>query len=120
VQFNSETFDTDNCFDSTTNYRFTPNKAGKYLVTVMCFYNTSASARTIFAVFKNGSLYQRVFDATAANTSPGVTGSCLVDMNGTTDYLEIFVNMTDATTRNVEESATGDTGASAAFHWVRD
>jgi hypothetical protein len=30
VELNAETFDTDSCFDSTTNYRFTPNKAGYY------------------------------------------------------------------------------------------
>ena len=31
IQFNAEEFDTANCFDSTTNYRFTPNVAGYYL-----------------------------------------------------------------------------------------
>ena len=30
IQFNSEVFDTDNCYDNSTNYRFTPTVAGKY------------------------------------------------------------------------------------------
>ena len=32
VQLNAETFDTDNAFDSTTNYRFQPTVAGYYPV----------------------------------------------------------------------------------------
>ncbi len=32
VQFNTETLDTDNCYDNSTNYRFTPTVAGKYYV----------------------------------------------------------------------------------------
>ena len=32
VQFNSEVFDTDNCYDSSTNYRFTPGVSGKYFL----------------------------------------------------------------------------------------
>ena len=38
VQFSTENFDTDNCYDNSTNYRFTPNVAGKYFVyaRIMC------------------------------------------------------------------------------------
>ena len=32
IQFNTEVFDTDSCYDNTTNYRFTPTVAGKYFV----------------------------------------------------------------------------------------
>ena len=120
VQLNAETFDTDNCFDPTTNYRFTPTVAGKYLVLVMAYYRQSTSARAIFAVYKNGSSYQRVIDGTNAYTSyTGVGGSTLVDMNGTTDYLEIYGNLTDATTREFNYSTAGADGFSASFNWVR-
>jgi hypothetical protein len=30
IQFDTELFDTDSCYDNVTNYRFTPNVAGKY------------------------------------------------------------------------------------------
>ena len=30
VQFDTESFDTDNAYDNSTNYRFTPTVAGKY------------------------------------------------------------------------------------------
>ena len=32
VSFNSEIFDTDGCYDPSSNYRFTPTTAGKYYV----------------------------------------------------------------------------------------
>jgi len=32
VLCNTEVFDTDNCYDNSTNYRFTPTTAGKYFV----------------------------------------------------------------------------------------
>jgi len=32
VEFNSEEFDTNNAYDNSTNYRFTPQVAGKYYV----------------------------------------------------------------------------------------
>ena len=31
-KFNTEIYDTDNCYDNSTNYRFTPTTAGKYFV----------------------------------------------------------------------------------------
>ena len=34
IQFDSEEFDTDGVFDSSTNYRFTPTTAGKYVFVV--------------------------------------------------------------------------------------
>ena len=30
IYYNTETFDTDGCYDNSTNYRFTPTTAGKY------------------------------------------------------------------------------------------
>ena len=34
IQFNTEVLDTDGCYDHSTNYRFTPTTAGKYLITL--------------------------------------------------------------------------------------
>ena len=39
-----EVFDTDNCYDNTTNYRFTPNVAGKYFVYAKVCLSGSADA----------------------------------------------------------------------------
>jgi hypothetical protein len=56
VQFNGETFDTDSCFDSTTNYRFTPTKAGYYQVQGTVEMTGATSAKQM-ALFKNGAIW---------------------------------------------------------------
>jgi len=95
VTLNVEDFDTANCFDSTTNYRFTPNVAGYYIVGG-CIRVTSATlTNSRVAVYKNGTAYRRIFD-TATNTSQPA-GSCLVYMNGTTDYVELYGLVTGTT-----------------------
>ena len=40
VQFNTELFDTDNTYDNSTNYRFTPGVAGKYVITIQMLNTT--------------------------------------------------------------------------------
>jgi hypothetical protein len=86
VQFNSETYDTDNCFDSTTNYRFTPTKAGYYQVNLTL--NFPSDGRTYGKIYKNGSEYGRAFTYQIADS--GSSGSDLVYMNGSTDYIEFY------------------------------
>jgi hypothetical protein len=91
VQFNSETFDTASAFDSTTNYRFTPQTAGKYFIHFQYGHN-SGTAHTIIQpkIFKNGS----VVASKSYNHSAGTrqyTISDIISFNGTTDYVEGFI-----------------------------
>ena len=91
VQFNTEVFDTNSCYDNTTNYRFTPTVAGYYEVTVSVRDNTGAATGTIRAqIFKNGSAYTT---SIANNTTNGMTSLAtnLIYMNGSTDYLEGYI-----------------------------
>ena len=91
-----EDFDTNSCFDSTTNYRFTPTVAGYYQVNgTLRLSGTITTVQTLLYLYKNGSAY-----ADFTNTNPStalssngytiVGGSVLVYMNGSTDYLEIY------------------------------
>jgi len=92
VEFNVETYDTDNCFDPTTNYRFTPNKAGYYLMTLdLAAENTNGDVRCIGSIYKNGSINRRLYDVTGNYTLTHLNGSALIYLNGTTDYLEGYV-----------------------------
>jgi hypothetical protein len=91
IQFNIETFDTANCYDNTTNYRYTPNVAGYYQVTVSVRDNTGAATGTIRAqIFKNGSAYTISIVNNSANGCTSATTN-LIYMNGTTDYLEGYM-----------------------------
>ena len=95
AQFNTEVFDTDNCYDNSTNYRFTPNVAGKYYVYAgINGYagSTSNFIAQVIYIYKNGALYKLLSFSYNGNNgeamSPTIDG--IIDMNGTSDYLEIF------------------------------
>lgn len=89
VQLQAEEFDTANCFDSTTNYRFTPNVAGYYQVSG-AITNNNTSGNSLASIYKNGAEYKRgnFFTNGANGVTSGV--SALVYLNGTTDYVELF------------------------------
>ena len=95
VQINTEEYDTDNCYDNTTNYRFTPTVAGKYF-----FYGTiclNADPDNVIrnagiAFYKNGSaLYGGTNDVgNEQSTSEQISISASFNMNGSTDYVELY------------------------------
>jgi hypothetical protein len=95
LQWNVEDFDTANAFDSTTNYRFNPQVAGYYQFSFVVECN--ATGTTLTAAF--GRLYKNgagigagsgPFNS-ALNAAQFIsTGSQLVFMNGTTDYIECW------------------------------
>lgn len=89
LQFQAEEFDTSACFNSTTNYRFTPTVAGYY------FFNgsmaISSSATTGFVSFyKNGSEAKRGTYNSASGGVNTIEGTALIYCNGTTDYVELW------------------------------
>ena len=90
VALNTETFDTANCFDNTTNYRFTPNVAGYYQVNAMIAANGSSITAIVTDIRKNGSTYRvNVLQASVSPTTC-LSLSDLIYMNGSTDYLELY------------------------------
>jgi len=120
IQFNAESYDTDNCFDSTTNYRFTPTKSGYYQITLAATWSgANATTDKSLAIVKNGGFQGRVCSFAGSGT-PGAghtsNGSDLVYMNGTTDYLEGFIYDTDAAARNV---VNGESFTFFAGVWIR-
>jgi len=111
VQFDTEVFDTDNCYDNTTNYRFTPNVAGKYYVYTYVECNGLSNANLSLALIyfmKNGSQISQSTLNAGGNNIKGTTVSTnfVLDMNGTTDYLEVFgqINVASSTPRFDGES----------------
>ena len=91
ININTETFDTASCFDSTTNYRFTPNVAGYYQVNASVRFSGTNLTESSPAIYKNGAAVS--FGPYAVVTGQSVLTSIatvLVYMNGTTDYLELY------------------------------
>jgi|TARA_R100000482_G_C5113823_1_gene141976 hypothetical protein len=103
--FNNEAIDSDSCYD-VSNYRFTPNVAGKYFV----FASVRTTGGTLdrwqqgyYEIRKNntrevGSYYD------GGGQSSGYTRdysntmylSTVVDMNGSSDYLEVYMKVDES------------------------
>ena len=100
AQFATEDFDTDSCYDNTTNYRFTPNVAGKYFVYTQTNFVTGAGAIVMqeanTKIKKNGTSINvtalGAYTNNFANVLSHYNGS-VIDFNGTTDYVEVFVEV---------------------------
>ena len=86
IAFNAELFDTANAFDSTTNYRFTPQVAGYYQLNAGSAVNGTITGLYIL-IYKNGSNIARTFTGTSAYANI----SNLVYLNGSSDYVEVYL-----------------------------
>jgi hypothetical protein len=94
IAFQAEEFDTNNNFDSTTNYRFTPTVAGYYQINA-CVQINGGTVVTQFgtAIYKNGSEYKRNIKGDT-NGLYALPVTSLVYFNGSTDYVEIYSQCT--------------------------
>lgn len=94
VTLESELLDSDGAWDVSTS-KFTPQVAGKYLI-MAGVYLVAGSASTLrnsyTLIYKNGSevgYARNSFQANDINLSH-VTYQAIVDMNGSTDYVELY------------------------------
>ena len=104
VQCQTEEFDTNSNYDNATNYRFTPTVAGYYQVNG-CWTAASTGTNLSIIIYKNGADFKRGQNIQAS--AAVVTASALVYMNGSTDYLELYLQ--SAATQN------GLTGANFTY-----
>lgn len=88
VQYNQELFDTNNNFDKDTNYRFQPTVAGYYQVNGCVAIGTAGGM--YMGVVKNGTIYQYGTNTAAATIYQGFINTVMY-LNGSTDYIEIYV-----------------------------
>ena len=105
VAFNSEVFDTDNAYDSSSNYRFTPQTAGKYFVygSIRGNANANSNLRNMYlSIYKNGNQYKeaRINYAGTAIREVNIDVSAIVDMNGSSNYLELYGAIDDDSGNN--------------------
>ena len=99
VQFNSEdSLTTSGTWDS-TNYRWTPGVAGKYLISINVeIVAASSTAKQCLAyIYKNGSSicygYLNMNDMYLRSSGSNVIGAVTIDTATATDYYEGFVYM---------------------------
>ena len=96
VTFDTELFDTNNNF---ANSRFTPTVAGQYFFCADLHHYNSASGATTqrnTVLYKNGSPH--TYTLRTENNTAGYTikveVSAIIEMNGTSDYVEVYARGT--------------------------
>ena len=110
VTFNTELYDTDGNYASD---RFTPQTAGKYIFNSSVYINgQSATFRyTNLYIRKNGSTNFGTYSAEDSENnlnSAGATASVVYDMNGSSDYVEVYAQA-QATSPNIQYDNNGFT-----------
>jgi len=109
VQFNTELYDTDGCYDTST-YKFTPTSAGKYLINFLIHDDSASGTSQNLWLYKNGSVH--TYRYTGCSGSSKFTGSTqlttVVDMNGSSDYVQAYYKQNNASTTIVAGSGQYD------------
>ena len=94
VTCGTEVFDTDNAYDNSSNYRFTPQTAGKYYVygAVGSITDTTHLKEARAMIWKNGSRYRTSTSDPRDNLGYHYNYyvAAIVDMNGSSDYVELY------------------------------
>jgi hypothetical protein len=115
VTLNSAVWDTASAFNTSTN-RFQPTTSGYYYIGVSADLLWSTTFTQYFiSIYKNGSQLQRVQKFGLTGSQAGsttlnldetvVSGGALVNLNGSTDYVELYIYMVGSGTSTVYAGA---------------
>jgi hypothetical protein len=102
VQCGSEVYDTASAYDNSSNYRFTPQTAGKYYCYAQVFVETPAQGGGTGAtllrqptaiIYKNGAALATCQNNFIDNQIKQFTAtvSSVIDFNGSSDYVELYL-----------------------------
>jgi len=116
IQFNTEIVDSAGAFDSSTNYRYTPQTSGYYFVSLnLTTGNTIDNhyEKVSTAIYKNGSTITgsqvtRDWDPDGIHYNDVVNTSIMVQLNGSSDYIEGwgYIDVSSGTPRFESQSAS--------------
>ena len=108
VTFETEEWDTNSNFASS---RFTPTVAGYYLINSNLTFGLNTGV-CLANIYKNGSFYKLGSQLSVASAGIYVVGvNALVYLNGSTDYVEIYIYLGSATAIDGTQGRTYFDGA---------
>ena len=102
IELASETFDVGGCYDNSTNYRFLPTTAGKYFIyakgRLQADQDTDLSQCHLH-IYQNGGDKVASYFLMWVNYVRSITisQSTVIDMDGATDYIELYANVDQIT-----------------------
>ena len=105
IQYNSENYDTDSVFDSSTNYRFTaPSTAKYYFLAQLQYTSTSDGGQLRGQFYVNGSAFHSSLrmQHTSPNTSDNFMVMADVISLSANDYVEVYGYQSESGSRNFE------------------
>lgn len=114
ISFTTELLDADGVFDNVTNFRYLPLVSGWYFIGLAIGAAGGVADAPEAGIYKTGSLYASgsySHTGTAAGFQVSVV-STLVQLNGSSDYIEGFVYLPAAVT-----TLSGRTDTTAMFGW---
>jgi hypothetical protein len=88
LSFQNKEFDTANCFDATTNYRFTPTVAGYYQVSGAMTISGAVGVAAV-SIYKNNASF-KASQGVLSSAYICIAISSLIYLNGSTDYIELY------------------------------
>lgn len=109
VALNAERFDTNNNFNTSTN-RFIPTVAGYYQINGAINFVSGATSLCACALYVNGAFYKSGEAQTGA-TAYQILVSDLIYLNGSTDYVELYVYVSSTTALTGTAVYTGMSGS---------
>jgi hypothetical protein len=106
LNFDTKIFDTANCY-STTNYRFTPNVAGYYLISLFFGFAGAGGTKTgVCMPYLNHSGNNiQLGRFQFSSDYPSGTGSIILYFNGTTDFVEPYISQSTGGNGLIQESS---------------
>jgi len=111
IQWDTELYDSNNDFDITTNYRFTPSVGGKYFLYVQGILDINGDSRKQLAIYKNGSIvantsYLHEYNATYGTSQQAIVVQTTQIANGSSDYFEAFIFQNSGISRTLVGDST--------------
>ena len=92
ITFNAESYDTAGHFDL-ANSKFQPNIAGVYQINCCLYFGSGTNQATISVLRKNNvkiRIMAKMYHSQVHLDDYGVSGSTMVQMNGSSDYIEAW------------------------------
>ena len=110
VSLQTEVFDVTAAFDNVTNYRFQPTVAGYYQINATGRSDGTSVSAVAFAVYKNGSQDWLVFSSGSSITQATFSGAKAMYLNGSTDYVELWGQVTASSAARFDSTASSLSG----------
>lgn len=118
--YNTELYDSNNNYSSN---RFTPTVAGKYYIYASAYWST-ATANDYhdgqLSIYKNGNNYSSInnnWNASGGNARAEYVGA-VVDMNGSSDYVEIYMFQNTNSGNSVSVSSASTNSRFGAYRII--